>query len=200
MEENYPEIKEIRITDHTKIRNFVAFGLKCLTETPRATIMLHTLPHFSGKDDSLPEEPPVKKEKLASSTANIARLVSIAEIIKREFASLVSANKGIPHNPPGTLLHQYNIINILLEAPTKETKRVDVLQALEGKSHLRRNNTPYMKIYLSTCVRDDLVTTGATYQPAPPPPKKSRSARARAKKRLEREKAAQEVQDVEQTV
>ncbi|KAG8834818.1 hypothetical protein FRC17_006926 [Serendipita sp. 399] len=133
--------------------------------------MLHTLPHSAKPREHLQtEEPVTKKEKLASSTANIPRLVSVTEIIKREFATLVAANKGGPHNPPGALLYQYNMVGTLPDHRMESAEEVDpmvVLQALEGKSH---------------------------YQASPPPPKKSRSSRARAKKRLEKEKAAQKVE------
>lgn len=95
--------------------------------------MLHTLPN-AGPRSNLPEteeQPKTKKRKLASSAKDIPRLISIAEIVKREFALLVLANKAGSGNPPGTVLHQYNVIDCL-ESPHGEQD--EILLALEGKN------------------------------------------------------------------
>jgi hypothetical protein len=95
--------------------------------------MLHTLPN-PGASSNLPEteeQPKTKKRKLASSAKDIPRLISIAEIVKREFALLVLANKAGSGNPPGTVLHQYNVIDCL---DTPHGEQDEILLALEGKN------------------------------------------------------------------
>lgn len=95
-------------------------------------LVLHTLPRGEQPRENVAEdEPPTKKKrKLASSTDNIPRLISVAEIVKREFVSLVASGQAGEGNPSGTLLHQYNSIGCL-QGP--EQGRDQILEALEGK-------------------------------------------------------------------
>jgi len=102
-------------------------------QNPGAMLVLHTLPHAEqqqAKDAG--EEPPAKKKrKLASPTDDIPRLISVVEIIKREFVALVASDKAGAENPPGTSLHQYNVLDCL---STPEADETDILSALEGKN------------------------------------------------------------------
>lgn len=97
--------------------------------------MLHTLPNpdtqSSTKQADEGQEPKTKKRKLASSTRDISRLISIAEIVKREFAALVKANKAGSSGSPGAVLYQYNVIDCF-ESPQEEQD--PILLALEGKN------------------------------------------------------------------
>lgn len=176
------EIREVRVADHTKMKACISFCLRYLSENEGATLMLHTLPAHSNGNDDVAGEPKRKKAKLASPTANISRLVSVAEVVKREFSASRQAESKLPS---GALLHQYNYIGCLPDSTNGSSKVNDdpVLLALEGKNHLKRISTAYMKIYLTTEPRPDLEALGCTYQEPLLPPKKSRSARARAKKR-----------------
>lgn len=108
----------------------------CLTfgkENPSATLELHTLPNPDARSASNEtiEEPKTKKRKLSRATKDIPRLISVVEIVKREFATLVTAGKAGTGNPPGTLLRQYNLINCL---EGREEQQDGVLIALEGKN------------------------------------------------------------------
>jgi len=142
------ETHHVRITDHTKIRQYVKFCLGYLTvsipnlialpltllqENPRAMLVLHTLPNAEPKQaEDAGEEPAVtKKRKLPSPTEDIPRLISVAEIIKREFVALVASNKAGAGNPSGTVLHQYNVLECL---PTSETNQTNILSLLEGRN------------------------------------------------------------------
>jgi hypothetical protein len=95
-------------------------------------LVLHTLPHAEQQQaKNAGEEPPAKKRKLPSPTDDTPRLISVVEIIKREFMALVASNKAGTGNPPGTLLHQYNVLDCL---STPEADDTDILSALEGKN------------------------------------------------------------------
>lgn len=83
---------------------------------------------------------PTKRRKLASSTDDLPRLISVVEIVKREFRGLVLKQKAGPGNPPGTLLHQYNVLACLegdqppLTGGSEELFSEGLLLALEGKN------------------------------------------------------------------
>lgn len=138
-----------------------------MEENPHRPLILHTLPAtkdtpISGQtvntrpqiaippeleanavEDSSAE--PVKKKcKLTRSTTTIPRLVSVVEIIKREYAKEASArqttNSGSPNNSLRLGLHQYNELTTL-EALGIVVRQGDVSddaeqlrQALEGKN------------------------------------------------------------------
>lgn len=175
-------IHEVRITDHTKIKQYVTFCLNYLKENPGATLVLHTLPHGSQpREEDAGEEPPAtKKRKLAAPIDNIPRLISVAEIIKREFARAVASKEAGDGNPHGTLLHQYNVVDCL---PQPEENRDEILDALQGKNYPKRNAIPYMKIYLTTQEQKELEDAGATHQEPLSPPQKTKSAKARERKK-----------------
>jgi hypothetical protein len=102
-------------------------------ENPGAMLVLHTLPHTEQKQtkDAGEEAPAKKRRKLPSPTDDIPRLISVVEIIKREFVALVTSDKAGAGNPPGTVLHQYNVLDCL---STPEADETDILSALEGKN------------------------------------------------------------------
>ncbi|KAG9082808.1 hypothetical protein FRC06_004846, partial [Ceratobasidium sp. 370] len=80
----------MRIAAHGKISGLVTFALKFLKDTNRQ----------DGKGVSA-TEPVAKKRKIAPSTNDIPRLISVVEIIKREFTDAP--------------LHQYNELGCLDE-------------------------------------------------------------------------------------
>lgn len=81
-----------------------------------------------------------KRRKLASPTDDLPRLISVVEIIKREFHRLVLNKKAGSGNPPGTLLHQYNVLACLEDdqPPPKGGEEGlsggELFLALEGKN------------------------------------------------------------------
>ncbi|KAG8718349.1 hypothetical protein FRC08_005442 [Ceratobasidium sp. 394] len=176
----------MRIAAHGKISGLVTFALKFLKENPTRPLVLHTLPHKrdltrqDGKDVSA-TEPVSKKQKIAPSTNDIPRLISVVEIIKREFTDAP--------------LHQYNELGCLDEPAVEEgavravipnepgeERQAALQEMLQGKNHIPIQRTPYMKITLSRVVLPESETAGATYQ-APVPKKVSRSAKARRRRR-----------------
>ncbi|KAG9124455.1 hypothetical protein FRC07_011582 [Ceratobasidium sp. 392] len=175
----------MRIAAHGKISGLVTFALKFLKENPTRPLVLHTLPHKHGvtqqETGSSATEPVAKKRKITASTNDTPRLISVVEIIKREF-------KDAP-------LHQYNELGCLDEPGTEgtdartaipnepgEERQMALQNALQGKDHIPIQRTPYMKITLSQVALPELSTAGATYQ-SPVPKKVSRSAKARRRRR-----------------
>ena len=81
-----------------------------------------------------------KRRKLASPTDDLPRLISVVEIIKREFHRLVLNKKAGSGNPPGTLLYQYNVLACLEDdqPPSKDIEEglsgAELFLALEGKN------------------------------------------------------------------
>ncbi|KAK0506040.1 hypothetical protein EDD18DRAFT_15291 [Armillaria luteobubalina] len=182
--------QEIRITNHGKMQTWVAFALEHLQKDEFKPIVLHTLPMLRD-----PQETKPAKGSLSAATTTIPRLISVVEIIKREYIKILESN----HLPRLFGLHQYNEVGSLEDLELgeedttpedKEEKRaVSILMALEGKNYPKQIQTPFMRITLSHCELPELVAEGATYQP-PLRRKLSKSAKARAKKR---EKKTQEI-------
>ncbi|CAE6533140.1 unnamed protein product [Rhizoctonia solani] len=175
----------MRIASHGKISLLVAFALKFLKENPKRPLVLHTLPYKPGADAEEPDapEPDAKKRKIEPSTTNVARLISVAEIVKREFKE-------------GSL-HQYNEIGCLDEPKSPEgagigvpsepgAERQAALQkVVEGKNHLPIKRTPYMKITLSQSQLPESQVPNSTYQP-PVVKKQSRGTRKRSRRRAKK--------------
>ncbi|KAG9124874.1 hypothetical protein FRC07_009921 [Ceratobasidium sp. 392] len=184
----------MRIAAHGKISGLVTFALKFLKENPTRPLVLHTLPHKHGvtqqERGSSATEPVAKKRKITASTNDIPRLISVVEIIKREF-------KDAP-------LHQYNELGCLDEPAAEGAgarvvvpnepgeERQEALQnVLQGKDHIPIQRTPYMKITLSKVTLPELSTAGATYQ-SPVPKKVSRSVKARRRRRAKEKNETRE--------
>ncbi|KAK0245882.1 hypothetical protein EDD85DRAFT_783653 [Armillaria nabsnona] len=182
--------QEIRITNHGKMQTWVAFALEHLQKDGSETIVLHTLPTLQNLQGS--SKP--AKGSLSTATTTIPRLISVVEIIKREYIKILESK----HLPRLFGLHQYNEVGSLEDIglgeedttpEDKEEKRAaSIITALEGKNYPKQIQTPFMRITLSHCELPELVVKGATYQP-PLRRKLSKSAKARAKKR---ERKAQE--------
>ncbi|CAE6464120.1 unnamed protein product [Rhizoctonia solani] len=170
----------MRIASHGKISLLVDFALKFLKENSTRPLVLHTLPHKYGKEEAGLHEPDAKKGKIEPSTTNVARLISIVEIIKREFKD-------------GSL-HQYNEIGCLDTASSRAgssgaripsepgaERQAALHRVLEGKNHLPIQRTPYMKITLSRAVLPESQVPNTTYQP-PIAKKHSRGTRKRSRR------------------
>ncbi|KAK1220023.1 hypothetical protein PQX77_017230 [Marasmius sp. AFHP31] len=179
----------IRITSGGKIKSWVSFSLEYLEKDENANrpLVFHTLPATSettGKDAPAPS----KTACNASNVINtIPRLISVVEIIKREYVKLLETK----HSTRLIGLHQYNQTGTLEDlglaeddfgVNDEEQRTLELSRALDGKNFPKQKQTPYMKITLCCIELPDLVTKGATYQP-PSRRRISKSARARAKKR-----------------
>ncbi|KAF8162462.1 hypothetical protein K438DRAFT_1618251 [Mycena galopus ATCC 62051] len=146
----------IRITNHGKITTWVAFALDFLDKHESIPIVLHTLPATPKPVENVDGPVRVTNPPSLSHTAStVPRLISVVEIIKREYLKKLEIEKS------STLLglHQYNQIGTLeelgLDTPNPELPQdTDALRsqaiaaALEGKAHLKIKHTPFMKITL----------------------------------------------------
>ncbi|KAI0667804.1 hypothetical protein C8Q78DRAFT_1049729 [Trametes maxima] len=193
---------EIRITNHGKIANWVTFALDHLQRYEDRPLVLHTLPANKGKAPAVTEEvapdapapEPAEAQKRAKggglhpSMATIPRLVSVVEIIKREYLKTLDPALAEAGSLSG--LHQYNEIGDLESAGyidrtgDEEQERLAALAlALQGRNHAKEKKTAYMRVTLCRGKLPELIGRGATYQP-PAVRRLSKSARARVKHKL----------------
>ncbi|KII89610.1 hypothetical protein PLICRDRAFT_108070 [Plicaturopsis crispa FD-325 SS-3] len=195
-----PDTQEIRITSGGKIHAWVDFALKFLKQNETSPLVLHTLPAAkrkqpAGVTDELEgstvqtEALPESAKRISPSTTTIPRLISVVEIIKREYLKTLDISRS------ETLLglHQYNEVGCLEDIgfadDSVEEDAVSIItRALEGKNHLKIKKSPYMKVTLSRVKLGGLVSKSTTYQP---PAKRtlSKSAKARARKRQKQSSA-----------
>ncbi|THH16655.1 hypothetical protein EW146_g4014 [Bondarzewia mesenterica] len=202
---------EMRITNHGKIHAWVDFALQFFEAHPEKALILHTLPSklretqdaerhateatTEADADSNDRQGPLptkeNNQKNASvPTTTIPRLISVVEIIKREYVKMMDTKRQTEL----TGLHQYNEIGYLEEGEKsdKEESVEDrarmLIQALKGGNNVQVKRTAYMKV---TLCRQEVpsLAKGATYQ-RPMKRKMSKSAWGRLKKRLKKEQAA----------
>lgn len=205
--------REVRITTQGKIRNFVEHALdffevgsmfrvedrshrtiRSEQKNPDSHLILHTLPHTNPaalpqEDPSTAQDAPEAKttDRLPPSLTTIPRLISVAEIIKREYLKKLDP----ANSEQGSLLglHQYNEIgNIDVPGPStddapsqEEARRNAIVLALQGKNQyvsrliymppplficepirLRQRRIGYMKITLSRNEIPALSSRGTT--------------------------------------
>ncbi|KJA17963.1 hypothetical protein HYPSUDRAFT_45820 [Hypholoma sublateritium FD-334 SS-4] len=195
--------KQIRIAQHGKMKSYIANALAFLeTEDEDKAVVLHTLPIIPTVGEAS-----ITPKAASLATSAVPRLLSVVEILKREYISLLDARKS----PRMIGLHQYNELGTLealgvaigtAPAPgagDEEQRSLDIIQALSGKNHPRQAQTPFMRITLSKAERPDLLAQGATYQP-PNVRKQSKSAKTRAKKRARAQRGADASMDDAGTV
>jgi len=204
---------EVRITQSGKIHAWVEFALKFFEENEEKALVLHTLPAAvkgkSRKNDTTevaagegngPQNKPhlsqgTEKEKqkgLSVSTITIPRLISVVEIIKREYLAAMDAKRS----PNLVGLYQYNEVGSLEDGVENEReegeedaedRRKMITEALIGTKNVKMVKSPYMKVTLCRKELIGMKAGGATVQ-APLKRKLSRSAKERLKKRLRKEK------------
>ncbi|KAJ7269620.1 hypothetical protein C8J57DRAFT_1468637 [Mycena rebaudengoi] len=144
----------IRIVSNGKTTAWIAFALDFLEVCSRAAA-----------------------PRVSVVTSTISRLISVVEIIKREYVKKLE----LQHSSTLTGLHRYNEMGTLedlgLGSPesqeSEDARPEAIAAALEGKTHLKMKDTPFMKITLSRTV---LI-------PAASDENLSKSAKARAKRR-----------------
>lgn len=174
----------IRITTHGKMRPWIAFALDvfevCFTHSltlfltvhphqkSHKPLVLHTLP----VPPSLPEVAPVPPQEpqepqhqapprlqpqsgtLSNATTTITRLISVAEIIKREYVKVLQSKRSLRLEG----LHQYNEIGCLEDLGSdrggdkdERTRADEIVQALSGRNQYVLNFT-YLPISLSISI------------------------------------------------
>lgn len=168
--------KQLRITSNGKIKNFVSFALKFFQVTYWPAMSSHQV-YILQKYDSrplvlhtLPRDPPSQTTgDLNNATLVIPRLISVVEIIKREYIKLL----GDTHSQRFVGLHQYNQLGTLEDLGYGETAEDDSIEdraklielAMQGKKwvvasrltisywHLlysiKLKQTPFLRITLS---------------------------------------------------
>ncbi|KAI0259867.1 hypothetical protein BC834DRAFT_591853 [Gloeopeniophorella convolvens] len=199
---------EMRITQGGKIRAWVDFALKFFEENEDKALVLHTLPAAKDKKPSTdspmevePQDTPQpaqepsaategKKKGISPSTVTIPRLISVVEIIKREYLRAMHARRA----PELVGLYQYNEIGCLKEEGAAtvggqegaEDRAKMLTDALSG-NNVEIKKSPYMKVTLCRKELPALASRGATVQ-GPLKRKLSKSARGRLKKRQQKER------------
>jgi len=138
-----------------------------------------------GKEASSPSEVKTRRSALDTCSETIPKLISVVEIIKREYFKSLTPGDGV------TGLHQYNFLGTIDDWEEHDTNNGDVndderrlkeiTAALEGKKHLKVTKKPFMKVVLCTTSIPTIEAT-FTYQ-APQTKKPSRAARSRKRKR-----------------
>ncbi|KAL5526020.1 hypothetical protein ACEPAG_7358 [Sanghuangporus baumii] len=165
----------VRITSGGRIKLWVEFCLSFFRENPGRPLVLHTLPSNAPLEiigssagsvsvaDSLshsaadPDKNVAKgngesrDRAISSSVLNIPRLISVVEIIKREYF------KELAPGSQSTGLYQYNHLGLIegcaLDPGSQDDERQrqkHIMTALEGKQHLKQEKMPYMKVILCT--------------------------------------------------
>ncbi|TFY83028.1 hypothetical protein EWM64_g984 [Hericium alpestre] len=162
------EAHEIRITNHGKINTWVDFALEFFEANEEKALVFHTLPvakdkskqaeETSGatatenadKRDETPKQDGRSKDakKLHASTSLIPRLVSVVEIIKREYLKQMDSKKAMQMSG----LHQYNEIGVLEDETPQDGNDEDraeaIRRALEGTNNVRIEKTAFMRVTL----------------------------------------------------
>ncbi|KIJ51031.1 hypothetical protein M422DRAFT_44232 [Sphaerobolus stellatus SS14] len=138
--------REIRITSGGKINVYVKAGLKHLRENSKAPLIFHTLP-AKDKQVSNPEPGvevqedseghPKKKRKLVPTTLGISKLISVVEILKREYSAWALSRQDADGKHLDDELrlgvHQYNELTTL-EDEQNEPGESTVHELLQGKN------------------------------------------------------------------
>ncbi|KAG8213170.1 Arp2/3 complex, 34 kd subunit p34-Arc-domain-containing protein [Butyriboletus roseoflavus] len=155
----------IRITRHGKLRIWIKKALDFFESHPSRPLVLYSAP-------------------ADVSASTIARLVSIVEIIKREYLKGRDVSAGDVSG-----LHQYN--QLLFEQqgriPEEGEDRRDALHhALNGHSHAKQSFAPHMKITLSTRALTRSHEKRETHQ-KPATRRMSKAAKARMRRRLRKQ-------------
>ncbi|KAH8994806.1 hypothetical protein EDB92DRAFT_226626 [Lactarius akahatsu] len=192
------ETHEMRITQGGKIRAWVDYALKFFEENEEKALVLHTLPATNkggsvkigtGVDADDDNETDIamkdKKKGLSPSTITIPRLITVAEIIKREYLLAMDAKRL----PDLVGLYQYNEMGCIENCVENEVDEErdegaeDRMKMLaEALASIKIERTPYMKITLCRKELASMKNRDTTAQ-APLKRKLSKSARGRLRKR-----------------
>ncbi|THH11023.1 hypothetical protein EW145_g931 [Phellinidium pouzarii] len=171
----------VRITSGGKIKLWVDFSLKFFKrhpkENPGRPLTFHTLPisplanvsastppvtsHEHVQDESAEAEAASqsglkKRNKPSPSASNIPRLISVIEIIKREYLKTKVPGHGhdrtglFQYNSLGTLGGSESPVDSIWESLDEEHRQRRITAALEGRNFHWQERTPYMQVTLCT--------------------------------------------------
>ncbi|KAI0270798.1 hypothetical protein BGY98DRAFT_1009702 [Russula aff. rugulosa BPL654] len=171
---------EIRITQGGKIRAWVEFALKFFEDNEERALVLHTLPE-NENDQGDPQEADVIKKETRSglSTITIPRLITVVEIIKREYLAAMNAKRS----PHVVGLFQYNEMGSLEDQVENEREEGEEEDSAGDRMKMIAEALQEAKMTLCRKELAGMKDSGATTQ-APLKRKMSRSAKGRMKKRL----------------
>ncbi|KAG0666935.1 hypothetical protein C6P46_003645 [Rhodotorula mucilaginosa] len=173
-----PAFEPLRVASHTDMTAAVKFSLENLATASKRPLVLHTLPPPPPpppSSSSSPEPEPstsaaqISSKQVETAVDAIPKLVSILEIIKREFPSCSGTSGGAKPNdlPP---LHQYTRLTTFetaldfqhlpfaeiqaedrdLEAVRQELVQLEWLSGRAGKAKRpRKRHSPCMLVVLS---------------------------------------------------
>ncbi|ETW82928.1 hypothetical protein HETIRDRAFT_316269 [Heterobasidion irregulare TC 32-1] len=182
------DFHEMRITNHGKINAWVDFALQFFEANEAKALVLHTLP-ITAQASATSKPGPTRNVSLPTTT--IPRLISVVEIIKREYLKMMNEKMW----PGMEGLHQYNEIgcledmdewNVPIQEQSVEDRASELISALGGTKNVREKRTAYMKVTLCRQEIPNLGGNGATYQ-RPMKRKLTKSAKGRLKKRLKKQ-------------
>lgn len=161
---------DIRITRHGKIRLWVKKALELIKAHPEEPLVLYSTPSDV-------------------STSCIPRLISVVEIVKREYLKGLGVGVG---------LQQYNqlLFEDRSQIPIDGENRPDALRlALEGSSCPKQNLAPFMRVTLSTRLIPERPNARETYQ-TPSVRRLSKTAKARLRKRTKKQLQCEVSQEI----
>ncbi|KAI0059194.1 hypothetical protein BV25DRAFT_1809363 [Artomyces pyxidatus] len=182
------EAHEIRITSHGKIQAWVDFALQFFEANEEKALVFHTLP-FKGK--AAGDE---KKTGISPSTTTIPRLISVVEIVKREYLKMLDAKSMAAL----VGLYQYNELGCLEDlgdadddtADSMEARASMLTAALGGSKNVKVTRSPYMKVTLCRKELPGLAEKGATCVQPAAKRTLTKSSKGRLRKRLKTAAAA----------
>ncbi|KAG6892861.1 hypothetical protein C0992_012180, partial [Termitomyces sp. T32_za158] len=141
-------------------------------------IVFHTLPATPKSPTDEAQKSSSTPPKRSKATTAVPRLLSVVEIVKREFIKSLAAKRS----PRLAGLHQYNEIGCLenTEPAVEEDRTAEIRRALSGSnqsvpllfsttdpdsvtSSVKLKSTPFMKVTLSLNALPELAESGATY-------------------------------------
>ncbi|GAA5985430.1 hypothetical protein JCM10908_006971 [Rhodotorula pacifica] len=174
------DFEPLRVASHTDMTAAVQFSLEKLASTSNRPIVLHTLPPPSSPSEpstssaSTSKAPPISQKQVDSAVDALPKLVSILEIIKREFpacSTSTSTSAGEIGKPSKQgRLHQYTRLTTFetaleyqpvpdgvrveedaeLEAVRQELVQLEWLTGRAGKAKRpRKRHSPCMLVVLS---------------------------------------------------
>ncbi|CAD6574127.1 MAG: hypothetical protein TREMPRED_001014 [Tremellales sp. Tagirdzhanova-0007] len=126
------ESHHMRITSAGSIASYVRFALSFLQANPNRALVLHTLPlpSASTKPSS---EASTSSSTLTPSLLTAPRLVSVVEIIKREYISKLDGSECRKGKHTATGIWQYTETGLLPDRhPTRDEQ--SLTRVLEGKT------------------------------------------------------------------
>ncbi|GAA5869441.1 hypothetical protein JCM3774_001453 [Rhodotorula dairenensis] len=167
------EFEPLRVASHTDMTAAVHFSLEKLASTPNRPLVLHTLPPpptattSSSSPAPSTSAVPISQKQVETAVEALPKLVSVLEIIKREFPSCSGPSNGAKSPHP---LHQYTRLTTFetaldyqrpppaelqaeiqdLEAVRQELVQLEWLSGRAGRAKRpRKRHSPCMVVVLS---------------------------------------------------